>query len=110
MSGLRKIADEWEARACLSGVASSGETVGAWARRHGVDGRSLHAWHNNLARRSGLAPRGPRVSTLVELVPAPPRRDGSCRYIVRVGDATVEVGDDFEPETLRRILGVLAAC
>ena len=76
MSTLRKIVDEKDARACLGAVARSGETLAAWTRRHGVDGRSLHSWKRNLARR-GASPSvaEPR---LVELVPvarpsSPPR-------------------------------------
>ncbi len=108
MSTLRKIADEKDARACLAAVARSGETLKAWTRRHGVDGRSLHSWKRNLARRtaspSATKPR------LVELVPvartSPPMR----RYVVRMGEASVEVGDDFDAGTLRRIIEVLRAC
>jgi hypothetical protein len=42
LSTLRKVVDEKDARACLSSVARSGETMRAWAKRHRVDGRSLH--------------------------------------------------------------------
>lgn len=46
---------------------------------------------------------------LVELVPtttsAPERR-----YVVRLGEIRVELGDDFDPRTLRRLLEVLRAC
>lgn len=106
MSTLRKIADEKDARACLTAVARSGESLRAWAKRHRVDGRSLHAWKRNLARWGKVASpkKAPR---LVELVPA---SRVSERYVVRVGDAAIEVGNDFDDATLRRLVGVLRTC
>ena len=35
---------------------------------------------------------------------------GAVRYVVRVGDAAIEVGDDFQDETLARVVRVLRAC
>jgi transposase-like protein len=109
MSLLRKIADEKDARACLLSVARSGETLRAWARRHGVDGRSLHAWHRNLSRRESSAPSRSEAR-LVEIVPASPTPRSPHRYLVRVSENSVEVGDDFDEQTLRRLLEVLRAC
>ena len=107
MSTLRKIVDEKDARACLGAVARSGETLAAWTRRHGVDGRSLHSWKRNLARRGALSVTEPR---LVELVPVARPSSPTRRYVIRVCDASIEVGDDFETETLRRLVEVLRAC
>ena len=59
----RKIRDEADAQACLSAQASSGLTLSAWARREGIDGRSLNLWRVNLARWGASAPR----ARLVEL-------------------------------------------
>jgi len=109
MSLLRKIVDEKDARACLSSVAQSGETLRSWAKSHGVDGRSLRAWQRNLSRRGSSAPlqREPRLVELVRTssTPRPPQR-----YVVRVGEGTIEVGDDFDDHTLRRLLEVLREC
>jgi hypothetical protein len=109
MSELRKVVDERDARACLSALARSGETLRAWARRNRVDGRSLHAWQRNLSRgsTSALARRAP--VKLIELVPmATP--GAAARYVVRIGNGAVEIGDDFDAATLRRIVEVLRAC
>lgn len=109
MSTLRKIVDEKDARACLSSVARSGETMRAWAKSHRVDGRSLHAWKRNLSHRTaGAAPRN--EARLVELVPMSRAARPERRYVVRVGDASIEVADDFDAGTLRRLLEVLRAC
>jgi len=107
VSMLRKVVDEKDARACLVAVARSGLTLRSWAQRHGVDGRSLHAWQVNLSGRAALATRAP--AKLVELVPASAVASRR-RYVVRVGDASIEIGDDFDAATLRRILEVLRAC
>lgn len=45
---------------------------------------------------------------LVELVPAP--SSSSSRYVLHIGSASVEFGDDFEAETLRRVIEVLRSC
>ncbi|MGH2926813.1 MAG: hypothetical protein ACRDL8_01265 [Solirubrobacteraceae bacterium] len=46
---------------------------------------------------------------MIELVPAPGPWT-SARYVVRIGDAAIEVGDDFADETLARAVRVLRAC
>lgn len=106
MSTLRKIVDEKDARTCLVAVARSGATLRAWAQRHGVDGRSLHAWQVNLSGRSGSKAEPARLVELVPVTSAVATR----RYVVRVGDASIEIGDDFDAATLRRILEVLRSC
>lgn len=108
MSELRKIVDERDARACLSALARSAEPLRAWARRNGIDGRSLRAWKINLSRSTtALAKRS--TTHLVELVPAPTPAI-TRRYMVRVGVGAIEVADDFDPGTLRRIIEVLRSC
>jgi transposase-like protein len=124
MSRRKKIRDELEARRCLLAVESEGGNIGTWARAHGIDGRSLRAWQVNLARR-GTKASGPRrrrtqaaqVTTtrgLVELVPTALARtapsSSRSRYVLEVGGARVEFGDDFSEPTLRRIVGVLRSC
>ncbi len=106
---MRKIVDARDARTCVKAARAAGLSLGAWARRHGVDGRSLHAWSVNL----GLPPSVPARPGLIELVsrPAPPSPGPSpVRYVVRVGETAVEVGEDFEDDTLARVVRVLRAC
>src|SRR5687768_4439737 len=106
MPGLRKVVDERDARACLSALARSGATLREWARRNQLDGRSLRAWQINLSRAAKpvLARRG--RPELVELVPMT-MPAVARRYVVRVGGASVEIGDDFDAGTLGRIVEVL---
>jgi hypothetical protein len=116
--GRRKIQSEAEARRCIARVARSGLTPAAWARSVGIDGRSLHAWTVNLARgdrgrlASGESPsRGRRRrAKLVELVPAQIISSHSASYVVRVGQVAVEVGDQYDEDALRRLIGVLRSC
>lgn len=95
----RKIRDIQDAQASLAAWEASDMALGAWAREHGIDGRSLHCWKLNLQERS--RPR------LVELVTAP---RSTARYTVRFDGIELEVGDDFRGDTLERLLQVLAPC
>jgi hypothetical protein len=114
----RKIEDEREAVRCLRAAERKGLSAGDWARAHGVDGRSLHAWQMNLARRGTTWPakrrKAPAVKRrraahgLIELVPAvAPAAPGAGRYTLVVGQARVEFGDDASVATLRRVLEAL---
>ena len=101
---MRKIVDTRDARASVKAARTAGLSLGAWARRQAIDGRSLHAWSVNL----GLATTPPKPG-LIELVPttAPPV---PARYVVRAADTGIEIGDDFHDETLARTLRVLRTC
>lgn len=119
MATGRKIEDEREAARCLRAAERRGLSAGDWARAHGVDGRSLHAWQMNLARRgaawsatgreaSSRPKKKPAACALVELVPAvTPVAQQSGRYALVVGGARVEFGDDASVVTLRRLLEAL---
>ncbi len=60
---MRKIWGERDARACVKAAKTAGLGLGAWARAHGVDGRSLHAWAVNL----GLVARPAAKPKMIEL-------------------------------------------
>lgn len=105
---MRKIEDARDARVCVRAARAAGLSLGAWARRHGVDGRSLHAWSVNL-RLSPSTTTLVAKPRLIELLPTSARQ-ASAQYVIRVGDAAIEVGDDFHDETLVRVVRVLRAC
>jgi hypothetical protein len=98
----RKVRTAAEAAALLEEANANGVERAAWARRHGIDGRSLNAWRVNLARR--------RPEPRLELVELVPRGRESASLVVRCGPFSVEVGDGFDDEALRRVLRVMAAC
>jgi transposase-like protein len=105
----RKISDEVEARSALKAIARAGVSIKEWAREHGIDGRSLHAWDMALTRRAQRVARPrPTTAALVELVPTIPR--SSSRYVSRVGALSLEFGDDASEEMLRRAVRVLRSC
>jgi hypothetical protein len=104
----RKISGEAEARSALKAIARAGISIKTWAREHGVDGRSLHAWEMALTRRAQGVVRPRRAAALVELVPTTPL--SSARYVMRVGEISFEFGDDASEETLLRVVGLLRSC
>ena len=104
----RKISCEIEARSALKAIARAGISIKTWARAHGVDGRSLHAWEMALTRRAQGVVRPRRTAALVELVPATPL--SSARYVMRVGEISFEFGEDASEEMLRRAIGVVRSC
>jgi hypothetical protein len=116
----RKIEGEREAVRCLRAAERKGMSAGLWARAHGVDGRSLHAWQMNIARRGTTSPKKrrkaskkatPTAHALVELVPGvTSAAPGTGRYALVVGSARVEFGDDVSVATLRRVLEVVRSC
>lgn len=100
----RKIRDAEDARACLTAAEASGLPRAEWAKRHGVDARSLNAWRVNLSRMAG-----PEPFHVVELLSeASSPRFG--RYVVHVDGLSIEVDDDFREDTLARLLRVVGAC
>jgi hypothetical protein len=110
----RRIRDESDARASIALMKSSGMAPTAWCRAAGIDGRSLRAWTMNLARGAATAgklkrPAKQKPVQLVELVPSRPAH-ADARYVVRVGSYGVEVSDQFDATTLRRLLAVLTSC
>lgn len=113
--GARKIQDENEARECIAKMKESGLTLAGWARSARIDGRSLHAWNVNLARgnvgapRRAPAARNVRRVKLVELLPMAVS-SRTARYIVQVGQLTLEVDAQFDEMTLRRLVAVLRSC
>ena len=108
----RKIRNEDDARRCLAAAETSGRPRAAWAREHGVDPRSLHAWHVNLTRWprvTGIPGTVPPAKSLrlVELVAAKPCAPAA--YRVRCGVFEVEVVGDIDEERLGRLLRVMAS-
>lgn len=116
----RKIEDEREALRCVRAMERAGLSAGEWGRAHGIDGRSLRAWRMNIERRDVPVRRrqrrlktGPTRHGLVEFVPAPPlaiQGVASARYVLEVGGARLEFGDDVSVATLRRVLEALRPC
>jgi len=104
----RKIFNEQDARRCLAAARSSRGGLAAWALGHGVDGRSLNAWRVNLERRGVPRVRAVRPK-MVELVPVAPLA-ARVPYVLRVGGVELELGNNFDEPSLRRLVGLLKSC
>lgn len=105
----RKIQDEQDALRCLAGARSTTGGLGAWARAHGIDGRSLNTWRVNLERR-GVLPQPAVRPRLVELVPTVTATSSTTRYRPCLDGLELEFGDDFNEANLRRLTGLLKSC
>lgn len=105
----RKIRDAADVEMLKRDAAAAGVPLFQWAHARGVDGRSLQAWILNTEgrRRVGSEVSG-HGTGLVELVAVNDARP--ARYVVRVGDLAIELGDEFNETTLRRLLEVVLAC
>ncbi len=106
----RKIEDERDARACLKAARAAGMSAGEWAREHGIDGRSLNCWRVNLSNGWATKRAASAKPHLVELVPTTAAHHIEARYVVRLGEITLELDDDFQEESLVRIVRALRAC
>jgi len=105
----RRIVNEQDARRCLAAVLSARGELAAWARAHGIDGRSLNAWRVNLESR-GVPRRRSVVPKLVELVPTVMSPAARAPYVLHVRGVEIEVGNDFDEPSLRRLVGLLKSC
>jgi hypothetical protein len=99
----RPVRDAAEARELLREMRVRNVSLADLARERGVDGRSLNMYRLN------LEPAEQEVAPLrlVELVPTP---TAASRYVVRCGELSVEVDDQFDDQVLRRLLRVVASC
>ena len=104
----RKVFNEQDARRCLTAVKASHGELGAWARAHGVDGRSLNLWRVNLERR-GVLRAAPKLVELV-VVPGPVFGPQTPLFVLRIGGVELELGNHFDEPSLRRLVGVLKSC
>jgi hypothetical protein len=110
----RKVRDGEEARMLLGSWAASGQRMSDWCGERGINWYSLSAfrgWHD----RHGSAEAVTTTSAdgLVEVVTteaAKPAQRASSVFRVLVGDYTVEVGNDFDDDGLRRLLRLVSSC
>ena len=108
----RKVRDEVEARQFLEAVACSGLPRAEWARRHGIDGRSLNAWRLALERRDRKRDGIAKPLEFLELVPTVPvaSRPTARSLELRVQDVQISVPADFDDRHLQRVLRAVLAC
>jgi transposase-like protein len=104
MRVVRKVRDAEEAAALLDAVEASGMARADWARRHGIDARSLNAWRLNLGRREPAA----QPLRLVELVRSSTTR--AAPMVLRCGPFSMELAQGVDDDLLQRVLRAMASC
>jgi transposase-like protein len=104
MRVARKVRDAEEAAALLDAVEASGMTRAAWARRHGIDARSLNAWRLNLGRQEPAT----QPLRLVELVSS--STTTAAPMVLRCGPFSMELAQGVDDDLLLRVLRAMASC
>lgn len=104
----RKIHDEAEAIEALDAIARTGLELADWCRARDIDARSLSGWRGVLESRGYEPPVEREQPDFIELVRVPVER--SARYTIRHRGFAIEVDDDFDDQTLGRLLAVVGAC
>ena len=108
MPTRRKVRDEHEARDLLEELRGSGLGMPEFCAGAGVDGRSLNCWRVNLERRDAANVEVTAPVRFLEVVGARAPRKQAV-YRIRAGRLAIEVDDDFEEDTLGRLLAVASA-
>lgn len=92
------------AAAALAALTESGETVAAFASRHGIDPYRLYDWRRRL--RTEVAP----PTSFVEVVARPVAMVTPCVFEVAFASgAVVRVPSSFDDAALRRLLAIVGA-
>lgn len=94
----------------VAALRASGETLAAFARRHGLHEVRVQRWAARVGRRSRTtSPVSPVVFAPVRVTPAPASTTG---LEVVIGGAVVRVGHGFDGDLLRRVVAALgeASC
>jgi transposase-like protein len=102
-----------EARAVLSAQAASGLSVGAFARREGLDDERLYRWQRRLAREGKSEARAaPATPPLLELRPPASLRlaTSAAVEIVLASGVTLRVAETIESAVLVRLVTALRGC
>lgn len=102
-----------EARELLRRLIDSDLELSEFCAEHGIDGRSLNCWRRNMERHEAtmVAPQSSASQglRLVELVPTTSPRPPTT-YRVHVGDVVIQLDDQFDDDTLARLVRVVTQC
>jgi hypothetical protein len=98
----RKINGEAEAAVLLKEWRAESVDFKVFCKERGIDGRSLHCWRMNFAKRE------PEPVRLLEITL--PQEKVAASYRIHLGELTLEVDDAFRDDTLARLLAVVGRC
>ena len=101
----------------LADQQSSGLTVTAWCREHGIEKNTFYGWRHRLAK--AVLPTGRKVKSSnckrspewlsISMDPAPVPSLSSAGLTLRVGVVSVDVAPGFDAALLQDVLSVLEA-
>ncbi len=104
----RRVRDERDAWELLGDWRESDLELPEFCAQRGIDGRSLNCWRLNLgAQAPSQEEPDLRLVEVVGHQAAPTRR---AVYRLSVDDVVIELDDDFQEDTLVRLLRVAGAC
>jgi transposase len=96
------------AREMLAEARESGESLSAFAQRHGIDPQRLYSWRRKLdAARGAGSPATGEVFIPVRLAPEARKTSASGFEVVLGAGRVVRVGADFDARALRRLVEAL---
>ena len=102
--------DPWtedEARAVLSAASRSSLSLAAFARRHGLRGRTLYLWRSQLSPHPNVEPATGMFARICT-DPLPSREVSGIE--IAVAGATIRVAPGFDPQTLAQVVAALRPC
>ena len=113
MADRRRTREQWQS--IVEGWSSSSLTQAQYCAQQGISVTSFHRWRDRLAQDVDSGDRGTRQDVTervgwvpVELHEVPASvMAGPALTLVLANGLRLEVGADFEPRTLRRVLAVL---
>jgi len=107
-----------EKQALIRNYRESGLTQTAWCKTNNFSIHSLRNWIKDI-RKSALRESEPeRISwvsveteVLAEVKPAPvvPLRKSPCALLLRIGQAEIQLTEEFDPSLLRKVCQVLTS-
>ena len=99
-----------DGEAMVAALRASGETLAAFARRHGVHEARVQRWASRVNRKRRSSATAQPVTFAPVRVTAKPATASGLEVVV--GGAVVRVGPGFDGELLRRVVATLgeAAC
>ena len=101
---------ESDGRAMVEAFRRSGDSIRAFARRHGLDPQRVRRWVARLDGGAGTREAGEPVSfaPVRLIVPEGAEASPAAGLEVAIGGAVIRVGRDFDEELLRRVVHALA--
>jgi hypothetical protein len=104
----KQLTQEWSSR--IANFKSSGQTMSAWCAAHNLSIHQLKYWLKKMNIPGRTKPSDDSTQWLpVTLTGSAKEADKSRSLVIRVGQASIEVSTNFNPNLLREIVRTLTA-